>query len=185
MRTAMYEHLRTSVTAVAIACGLAACAGPKPGAGYTDAVPGELRELIEEKHSQGLYAVGSAVASKEGLAVRLAAARARAELAREFTARIDALQKSYQLQVNDQDNDEYQETIEILTSLELSGSTIVKSMVRPARDHSYDAKVLVVVSAEQLKKVIDREMHAYTSFRASKAYKELEERVRRERELRR
>lgn len=176
------ETIRNVAAAVVVACGLVTCAGHRPGAGYTDVVPREIRRLIAKEHGEGLHAVGSAVAPREGLAVRIAALEARAELARRFRAQVDALQKSYEELVNRRDAREYQETIEILASLELSGSEIAKSMVR-RRKRSYTAKVLVVVSAQQLKKLVDKETQAYTSFRASKAYQALEERVRREREL--
>ena len=70
--------------------------------------------------------------------------------------------------------------MEIFSTLEISGSKIAKSMVRREKQDLYSAKVLVVVSAEQLKSIIDQKLRDYTSFKATRAYRELEKRVERE-----
>ncbi len=175
--------LRGFIT-VSIAVACVNCAGTKPGAGYVDDTPDDIQKLINKEYKQAVYAVGTATGTDEGATTRKATMQARAEIAREFKAQIDVLQKSYEESVNDKSVEEYQQATEVFATLEVSGSTIAKSMVRTEKDNSFSAKVLVVVSAEQLKAIIDEKMQAYTSFKASKAYKELEERVAMEKENR-
>ncbi|MFP4162844.1 MAG: hypothetical protein ACLFQB_05080 [Chitinispirillaceae bacterium] len=147
-----------------------------------DTVPDEIEELIEKKCKEGLYAVGSARAGEEMVAVNRATMQARAEIARQFEAEVNVLQKDYQEAVNERTTGEYSQVMEVFSTLELNGSQIVKSMIRKDSDGQYSAKVLVAVTAQRMKEVIDERMSAFTSFRAAEAYKELEERVQRERE---
>jgi len=156
------------------------CAPPKPGQGYTDPATDEINELIKKKYSEAVYVVGSATGPKEDFALRKATAQARAEIARVFKSQIDVLQKSYEESVNKEALEEYSQVLEIFASITLSGSTVAKEMARLEKDGSYSAKVLVVVSAEQVKAIIDEKMQAFTSYRAAQAYKELEERVAKE-----
>ena len=160
----------------------AGCAGTKPGTGYVTDTPDEIQRLINKEYSEAIHAVGTATASDEGTATRKATVQARAEIARQFKAQIDVLQKSYEESVNDNAVQEYQQAAEVFATLDISGSKIAKSLVRKEKNNAYSAKVLVVVTAEQLKALVDEKMQAYTSFKASKAYKELEERVTRERQ---
>ncbi|MBD3317011.1 MAG: hypothetical protein GF344_14575 [Chitinivibrionales bacterium] len=178
-----YKPNRLSVLTVVIACSMLLCARSRPGAGYIDVIPEEMQRLIADKYGEGLHAVGAATASREESAVRMATVEARAELARQFKTQVDALQKSFEEVVNYGDVVEYQQAVEILSSLELSGSTIAKSMVDNKKRGLYSAKVLVIISADQLKKLVDDKTRTYTSFRASKAYKDLENRVAREKML--
>ncbi len=158
--------------------------GPKPpNKGFVDSVPEEIQALINSKYKESIHAVGTATGPKEAIAKDKAVLNARAEIARIFKTQVDALQKGYQESVNDKSVDEYQQAVENFASLEISGSQMVKSMVRAEKNGVFTAKVLVVVSAEHLRSLIDEKMQAYTSFKASKAYKELEERVRREKEI--
>jgi len=158
------------------------CAGTKPNAGYVTDTPDEIEKMIKKELSEAIYAIGTATAPDEGTATRKAAVQARAEIARQFKAQIDVLQKSYEESVNDNAVQEYQQAAEVFATLDISGSKIAKSLVRKEKDNSYSAKVLVAVTAEQLKALLDEKLQAYTSFKASKAYKELEERVERERQ---
>lgn len=181
LENAIGNIIRGFVT-LSIVIAIANCAGSKPGAGYVDDTPDDIQKLINKEYKEAVYAVGTAMGSDEGTATRKATVQARAELAREFKSQIDVLQKSYEEAINDKTIEEYQQATEIFATLEISGSKIAKSMVRKEKDDTYSAKVLVVVSAKQLKAIIDEKMQAYTSFKASKAYKELEERVTKERE---
>ncbi len=184
--TRITEILRTilrGIIAVAISCALINCAGAKPGTGYVEDTPDDIQKLIKKEYAEAVYAVGTATGPDEGTATRKATLQARAEIAREFKSQIDVLQKSYEESVNDKAVEEYQQATEVFATLEVVGSKIAKSMVREEKDGTFSAKVLVVLSAEQLKALMDEKMQAYTSFKASKAYKELEERVERERNL--
>ncbi len=171
------------IIVVTVSFTLINCAGAKPGTGYVEDTPDDIQKLIKKEFSEAVYAVGTATGPDEGTSTRKATLQARAEIAREFKSQIDVLQKSYEESINDKAVEEYQQATEIFATLEVVGSKIAKSMVREEKDGTYSAKVLVVLSAEQLKALMDEKMQAYTSFRASKAYKELEERVERERSL--
>lgn len=181
LRNRLGTILRGVIT-LAVFLGLTNCAGTKPGTGYVEDTPDDIQKMIEKEYSEAVYAVGTADGPDEGTATRKATLQARAEIAREFKAQIDVLQKSYEESINDKSVEEYQQATEVFATLEVSGSQIAKSMVREEKDGMFSAKVLVVVSAEQLKAIMDEKMQAYTSFKASKAYKELEDRVARESE---
>ncbi len=182
--TKISDVIRTifrGIIVVTVSFTLMNCASAKPGTGYVEDTPDDIQKLIKKEFSEAVYAVGTATGPDEGTATRKATLQARAEIAREFKSQIDVLQKSYEESINDKAVQEYQQATEIFATLEVVGSKIAKSMVREEKDGTFSAKVLVVLSAEQLKALMDEKMQAYTSFKASKAYKELEERVERER----
>jgi hypothetical protein len=169
---------------IGIAMMLTQCAGTRPGAGYSDDTPDEIRQLIRNQYKNSLCAVGTANAGDESMARTKAAMLARSEIARQFKAQIDALQKGYEEAVSGGGAQEYSQVMEVFASLQLDGSTIAKSMIRKERSGQYSAKVLVVIAAEQVKALVDDRLRSYTSFKASEAYKQLEERARLEREAR-
>jgi hypothetical protein len=177
---------RNTVCTLAIAAliSLAGCAATKPGTGYIDDTPDEIQRLIEKSYKNGLYSVGTAFAADEAMARTKAVMQARAEIARQFKVQIDALQKGYEESVGGAATEEYSQVVEIFAMLELDGSAIAKSMVRRGPGDGYSAKVLVVVSAQRFKALVDEKMRAYTSYKASQAYKDLEGRVRQERKQR-
>lgn len=156
------------------------CAGSKPSFEYTDEIPEEIQKLIKQLYVDAVYSVGTASDRNEGVAIRKATLQARAELVRQFQTQIDVLQKSYEESINDKTVEDYQQAIEAFATLEVSGSKAVKSLIRKDEEGLYTAKVLVVVSAERLKTIVEDKLQNYTSFKASKAYQELEERVARE-----
>ncbi|MDR0307871.1 MAG: LPP20 family lipoprotein [Chitinispirillales bacterium] len=147
---------------------------------YRDSIPVEIQQIIKDKLENGLYAVGTSRSGDEMAAINKASMQARAEIARQFRAQISAFQKDYQESVGERAGGEYTQVMEIFTAIELRGSRIVKSMVTRDNDGHYIAKVLVAVSAEEMKVLLDERFRAYTSVRASKAYRELENRVEQE-----
>lgn len=162
---------------------MSGCAAGRPGQGYSDDTPDEIERLIKHDFPEALYAVGTATGPEEGVAQRKATMQARAEIARVFKTHVDALQRSYEETVGDDGAQEYQQTIESFAALELKGSKVAKSVVRRERDGTWTSKVLVVLSAEEFKAMVDQKMKDYTSFRASQAYKDLEARVKREKQM--
>ena len=156
--------------------------GPKPSnRGYSDAIPEEIQRLIKQSYSEGIYAIGSAVGPNENVAVDKAGLQARAEIAREFKSQIDVLQKEYEDQTGDHASNEYSQVMEIFAQLDISGSKVAKTLIQK-NGGDFSAKVLIVVSAEQVKNIFDEKLSSFTSFKASKAYHELEERAKRERQ---
>lgn len=159
------------------------CGSLKIAKGYVDSTPDEINQLITKKFSTSVHAVGTAGGPDEMIAINKATMQARAEIARQFKAEVEVLQKDYQEVMMDNSSGEYNEVMNAFSVIELNGSQIVKAMVRKDRADYYSAKVLVVVSAEQLKDLIDQKMRDYTSYKATKAYKELESRVEKEKSL--
>ncbi len=156
--------------------------GPKPmNTGYSDSVPDELQHLIKQFYNEGIYAVGTATGPNESVAENKATMSARSEIAKQFKAQIDVLQKQYDEEVNDKTSGEYSQVTEIFAQLDIGGSKVVKTLLHQEKGKDYSAKVLVVVSAEQVKDLFEQKLSSYASFKASKAYKELEERAARER----
>lgn len=153
------------------------CAGSKSASGYSSAMPSELEKIIENEYKDALTAVGTAVGEKEDICMRKAELQARATLAREFKAQVDQLQKSYEESVNDKTLEEYSQVVEIFATVEMENVKVVKSLVKELKDGNISAKVLIAMSADDIKNSIDNKLGTYTSFKASKAYKELEERV--------
>jgi hypothetical protein len=170
------------MTGVMGCCLFAGCAGTKPGKGYSGNIPDEIEQLMNKKYKTAVVAVGTATGPKENIAEEKAVAAGRAEIARQFKAQIDALQKMYEESVNDKSLEEYKQAIEIFASMEITGSVIAKTMIRKEGKNGFSAKVLVVLSAENMKAMMDEKLAQITSFKASKAYKELEDRVAKEKE---
>jgi len=173
------------VTITALSAALFTGCNSKTGgyAKFWDTVPVEIEKLIKDKHHDGLYAVGTARGADEMSAINKASMQARAEVARQFKITLSAIQRDYQEAAGERAGGEYSQVIEIFTTLELRGSRIVKSMVTREKDGHYVAKVLVVVSAQEIKVLLDERFRAYTSVRASKAYRELAARAEQERKL--
>ncbi len=140
--------------------------------GYINVIPNEIAKLIKSEYSEDIYAVGTAVAKSEGLALSKAALQARAIISRQFKSNVAALQNDYKEEINTRSVGEFTSIISELTSVTLVNSTEVLSMVKDDGG-KYKAKVLVVISSEQLKDMLDQKLNEYTSFRASKAYGEL------------
>lgn len=162
---------------------LVGCISQKLNKGYVDSVPDEIQHLIAKKYSGSLSAVGTASGSEELIAVNKAVLQARVEIARQFKSEIEVLQKDYEEQVGESASAEYNEVMNAFSMVELNGSQIAKTMIRKDKFKTYSAKVLVVVTAEQLKNIIDNKMQDYTSYKATNAYKELESRVEKEKKL--
>ncbi len=154
--------------------------GSKPIiAGYQSTIPEQMQERIGQRWRDGIWAVGTATGPEENVTVSKATANARAELARQFRAQVDVLERGYDESVNHESVLEYSEVKEIFATLEITGSR--QDMVLVKEDRGvYSAKVLLVVSAQQFKSVIDHKLNAYTSFKAQEAYEELQARVERE-----
>ncbi len=172
----MFDKIKLYLFSVVILLVIG-CAGSKSASGYNSTLPSEIEKLIEGEYKDDLTAVGSAEGDKEDICVRKAEVQARASLAREFKAQVDQLQKSYEESVNDKTLEEYSQVVEVFATVEMENVKVVKSLVKELKNGSYSAKVLIAMSADDIKNNIDNKLGTYTSFKASKAYKELEERV--------
>lgn len=171
------KRIVKSLVLITLIISIIGCAGSKPASGYNSTIPAEMEKLIKNDYSKDLTAIGSAEGEKEDVCVRKAELQARASLAREFKSQVDQLQKSYEESINDKTLEEYSQVVEIFATVEMENVKVVKSLIKEQKDGLLSAKVLIVMSADDIKNSIDNKLGSYTSFKASKAYKELEERV--------
>ena len=177
-----YNKLFTAVCIAAVSTIILTGCGTRSGArGYTSAVPDEMQKRIDTRWQDGIYAIGSATGPNENIASSKATANARAEVARQFQAQIDVLEKGYIEAVNEHAVEEYSQVLNTFASIEITGSKQDMILTKQEGDQ-WSAKVLLVISAEQFKASIDDKLNAYTSFKAQEAYSELEQRVEQERQ---
>jgi hypothetical protein len=173
-------------TVAAVSVMLFGCAGgkslKKDSGGADDAksvYPSTIEKLMEGKYAPAIKAVGIATHPDQTVALEKAGLDADQKIAQQFKMELSSLQKKFLEAVNDQKLEEYKNTIENFTTIEIQGVTIAKEMASEGKD-GYKAYVLKVVSAETLKNLIDERTNALTNFKAMKAYQELEERVAKE-----
>jgi hypothetical protein len=173
-------------TVAAVSVMLFGCAGgkslKKDSGGADDAksvYPSAIEKLIEGKYAQSLFAVGMGTHPDRNIALQRASIDADEKIAAQFQKQVDALQKEYTEAVNDQKLEETKNTAEIFTSIRLVGVTAVKEMASEGKD-GFTAYVLKVISAEKLKNLVDERTNALTNFKAIQSYKELEDRVAKE-----
>ena len=139
---------------------------------YTKAID----KLIEKKYASSIKAVGMGAHPDKITAIKKARLDAKAQIARVFRDEISVLSKSFLEAVNEQKLEEMKETVEGFTNIELTGVQEAKAEYTEGKD-GYTGYVLMVVSAETLKELIDQRTNVLTNFKALQAYKELEERV--------
>lgn len=138
--------------------------------------PKVIESLIEKKYSQSIHAVGQGSALDKVTAVKKARLDAQNQIANTFRNDISALQKSFLEAVNNEQLEEYRNTVESFTNITLQGVSEAKSMLSKGKN-GYTAYVLMTVSAETIRNLIDEKTNALTNFKALEAYKELEGRV--------
>lgn len=138
--------------------------------------PRPIENLIEKKYSRSIHAVGQGSAPDKVTAVKKARLDAEHQIANTFRNDVSGLQKSFLEAVNNEQLEEYRAAVESFTNITLQGVSEAKSMLSKGKD-GYTAYVLMTVSAETIKNLIDEKTSALTNFKALQAYKELEDRV--------
>jgi hypothetical protein len=174
------------VTGVATAILLFGCAGGKGAkndlGNASDAksvYPAAIERLMEGKYAESIKAVGIASHPDQNVALEKARLDADQKVAQQFAEEVNGLQKRFLEAINDQKLEEYRNTVENFTTIKMQGVTIVKEMSAEGKD-GYKAYVLKVVSAETLKGLVDDRVNDLSSFKAMKAYQELDKRVAKE-----
>ncbi len=131
-----------------------------------------------------LYAARTATSSDLGLAIDKALTNARAEIARQYEVKVQGLTKSFQEEIGSSADSEinqlFSQTIKTVVSTTLMGSRASKST--HVRDgNNYRAYVLVeypIGAANQaFMNALKANQNMYTQFRASEAFKEMDEEV--------
>ncbi|MFQ5650894.1 MAG: LPP20 family lipoprotein [bacterium] len=132
-----------------------------------------------------LYAARTGASRDLNLAIEKAITSARAEIARQYELKIDGLTKSFQEEVGtDEDaeiNQLFSQTIRTVVSTQLMGSRASKT-AHVKDGNNYRAYVLVeypIGAANQaFMNALKANQNMYTRFRASEAFKEMDDEVR-------
>jgi hypothetical protein len=170
-----------AVTSSVFALSFIGCAGTikkKTGAaGDAESLyPKIIENLLEKKYAQSIKAVGMGTDPDKVTAAKKARLDAENQIANVFRNDLSALQKSFLEAVNQEHLEEYRNTVESFTNIQLQGISEAKATIAEGKD-GFTAYILMTVSAETLKNLIDQKTSALTNFKAMKAYKELEDRV--------
>ncbi|MFQ5640453.1 MAG: LPP20 family lipoprotein [bacterium] len=131
-----------------------------------------------------LYAAQTATSRDLGLAIDKAVTRARAEIARQFEVKVQGLTKSFQEEVGSSEdseiNETFSQTIRTVVSSQLMGSRASKT-THVKDGNNYRAYVLVeypIGAANQaFMNALKANQNMYTRFRASEAFKEMDDEV--------
>jgi len=142
----------------------------------TSLYPKVIEDLLEKKYALSIKAVGMGSHPDRVTATKKARLDAENQIANIFRNEVSALQKSFLEAVNQEQLEEYKNTVESFTNIELQGVTEAKAVLTEGKD-GFTAYILMTVSAETLKDLIDQKTNALTNLKATEAYKELEERV--------
>ncbi len=145
--------------------------------------PKSIEKLIRKEYKHAIKDVGMATNPDKIMAFKKARMDADVKIARQFEQEVASLRKSYVEMVNDKSLDHQSEVNETFTLIKLRGSEVGKEMITEGKD-GYTAYVLKVVSAEKLKQLADQQTDALTEFKATQAYKGLEDRVAQEKAAR-
>ena len=131
-----------------------------------------------------LYAARTATSRDLGLAIDKALTNARAEIARQYEVKVQGLTKSFQEEIGSSEDSEinelFSQTVKTVVSTTLVGSRASKTT--HVRDgNNYRAYVLVeypIGAANQaFMNALKANQNMYTQFRASEAFKEMDEEV--------
>ena len=185
----LFKKIASFATVGLVALSLVGCGGNKTikdTGDSDDAVsiyPKAIEKLMNGEYKEAIKDVGMATSNDKIMALKKARMDADAKIARQFDQEVASLRKSYVEMVGDQNLEHNSEVNETFTLIHLRGSETAKEMVTQGKD-GFTAFVLKVVTAEKLKQLVDEQANALTELKATEAYKDLEERVAKEREAR-
>lgn len=145
--------------------------------------PREIQRLLDREYKESITAVGIATSQDRITARRKAQFDATQQIAAQFQQEIASLQKSFLESINDTQIDHFQQTQEIFVLVTLHGDRIVKEMETKGKD-GYTTYVLRALDVAALKNMLDAQKNAETLIKANAAYRELENRVEREKAAR-
>lgn len=136
-----------------------------------------------------IAAAETGTATTQDLAFNKAQVRARAELARIIEVRVNSLQKDFREEVGDEKAPEYNamfsEATKVLVARELRGSMAKDIRYKKTEEGNIQAIVLMVVDPKVVAEYFKQEGNTYARFRASQAFKELDDEVRKYEEFKR
>jgi hypothetical protein len=141
----------------------------------------EMQRKAEKIRSAGgIAAAGMGDSRSQDLACDKAQVRARAEIGRILTLKISSLQKDFREEVGEAKMAEYNalfsEATKVLVSTELRGS-VLKDIKYVTEGDQIRAYVIMVMEPKLVADYFAKEGQTYSRFRASQAFKELDEEV--------
>lgn len=179
----VFKSVAGVVGVAVVAMALIGCGGTKSlkgnygsAKGASGVYPEAIEKLLSKKLAKSINGVGMATHPDQAIALEKADLNADQQIAKQFEMEVSSLQKKFIEAVNDQKLEEYRNTVENFVNIKLQGVTKVKELTAEGKD-GYKAWVLKTVSPEVLKEMIDQRTNALTSFKALQAYKDLEDRV--------
>lgn len=178
------KKILISTTFAAITVLIAACSStPKPAAvAQIPAYEKMQSKAGDARKAGGLAVVGLGESKDLDLAIRKAKANARQELAQMINIKVESLEKFFLEETGQAATAEilsqFSSTAKILTSQELSGST-VEEVKTEKTGGTVTAFVLMSLDPQVIADQLAKQKELYTRFRSSEAFKELDSEIKR------
>jgi hypothetical protein len=166
------------LTILLAAAGLAACGGSQ-AVSEKDNVPEWYTNPPEDPNH--VFAAQSATSQKMQVAVDKAMTGARGEMATNLETEVNEMNKSFTEEIGDEMRQQFVETQKTVTSRVLRGTSAAEKEVVQKGNGTYRAFVLMEMpigkAAKELMSKVEQNGEMYTRFRASQAFKEMEEAI--------
>jgi len=163
---------------VALALLLTACGGSQ-AVSEKENVPEWYTNPPEDPNH--VFAAQSATSQRMQVAVDKATTGARGELASNLETKVEEMNKSFTEEIGDDMRQQFVETQKTVTSRVLRGTSAAEKEVVQKGDGTYRAFVLMEMpigkAAKELMSKVKQNDEMYTRFRASQAFKEMEEAI--------
>lgn len=128
-----------------------------------------------------LFVTQSATSRRQQTAVDKATTGARAEMATNLETQVEGMTKSFTEEISDEMRQQFVETQKTVTSRVLQGTSVAEKEVIPKENGTYQAYVLMEMpigkAAKELTSKVKQNGEMYTRFRASQAFKEMQEAI--------
>jgi hypothetical protein len=157
---------------------LAACGGSKD-ISEKESVPEWYTSPPEDPNH--VFVAQSATSQKMQVAVDKAMTSARGEMATNLETEVNEMNKSFTEEIGDEMRQQFVETQKTITSRVLRGTSAAKRKIIEEGNGTYRAFVLMDMpigkAAKELMSKVEQNGEMYTRFRASQAFKEMQEAI--------
>jgi hypothetical protein len=161
-----------------LAIGLAACGGSESVSEMENVPEWYLNPPEDPNH---VFAAQSATSQKMQVALDKATSGARGELAGNLETKVEEMNKSFTEEIGDEMRQQFVETRKTITSRVLRGTSAANKKVIRQDNGTYRAFVLMDMpigkAAKELMSKVKQNDEMYTRFRASQAFKEMEQAI--------
>jgi hypothetical protein len=175
---ARLSSLLPFLTIAFVAVGLAACGGSQ-AVSKKENVPEWYTNPPEDPNH--VFAAQSATSQKMQVAVDKAMTGARGEMATNLETEVNEMNKSFTEEIGDEMRQQFVETQKTVTSRVLRGTSAAEKEVVQKGNGTYRAFVLMEMpigkAAKELMSKVEQNGEMYTRFRASQAFKEMQEAI--------